>query len=421
MAISLIGGGGLFDRLGYEFGWVDLFLTAPIPNDASSRLRAMRNLVQEILIKTVDDDTPLRILTIELALKELIAQMTSSSNDVDANIISATPAAAGGNTGDGTLIASVENPDGDTFPYLLAEDIIVECIEDSQAGRLDAGSELFRIQGEAPVDEMDPTWPKGSGISLQTVSSSAEDDAGRAPGATVLTNGDFEDWSGIIPRQWTIAVGGSTISLTTTSYRGTNALKIAGDGSTLTRLSQLIDDQAGTFGIIAPWEKYLIAFRVRDDGTGPTAGVLSVALRNADTEALVGSAVQIDLTGVGSTYAIQTGVISTPAVLPSSMKFDLRLTAALENGRSVYIDQVQLIRMVQLYRGGPYIALISGATNWIAKTRTSVGDLITITIASDNTGEFLKHFERFFNMSRHDLLLPTDGLGGETIADTLIQ
>lgn len=421
MAITFTGAGGAFERLGYLFGWIDLLLTAPIPHDIESRLRTVRTLVRDVLIDIVDTDNPLRALTIEFALREWIAQMVTQSKDVDRTTVSAAVAAAGANTGDGTLIASVANPDGDDWESLRAEDIVIECVEDSQLGRVDAGSEVFRVQGEAAVDEMDPAWPKGSGIERQIVSSSGEIDAGRVPGASVLTNGDLEDWTDDVPKQWSVDVGAANIALTTTAYRGTNALKITGDASsTLTTLSQAIDAGAGTFGLVFPWEKYLIAYRVRDDGTGPVAGVLSISLMNAASDAIIGAAVTQDLTAVGSSYVLKTGVISTPTALPATLKFDIRLTTALENGRAVFIDQVQLIRMVQLYNGGPYIALISGAINWIAKTDTADGDIITLTLTNNDEGEIVKHFERFFGMSRHALQLPSVAAGLETVDDALV-
>ena len=420
MAITFTGSGGAFERFGYLWGWADLLLTAPIPDDIESRLRTIRHLAHDILIDITDTDNPLRALTIEYALREFIAQMVTQSEDVDRTTVSAAVNAAGGNTGDGTLIVSVANPDGDDWESMRAEDIVFECFEDSQAGRVDAGSELFRVQGEAAVDEMDPAFPKGSGIDRQIVSSSGEIDAGRVPGANVLTNGDFEDWTGTTAKQWIEESAGSDIALTATSYRGTNALKIVGDGATLVKVNQAIDAGAGTFGLVFPWEKYLISYRVRDDGTGPSTGVLSVALRNAGDDSIVDAAVTTDLTAVGSSYVHKTGVISTPSPLPASLEFDIRLTTALQSGRDVYIDQVQLIRMVPLYRGGLYAALVSGATDWVAMTDTADGDNIVVTVTNNDEGEIVKHFERFFGMTKHALQLPSAASGLETVDDALV-
>lgn len=422
MAIAFLGGSGAYDRLGVLFGWADVLLTAPIPADVEARLRTIRDMARDILISTPDADNRLRALTVETALREWITQMVSQSETLDRTTVSASVAAAGGNTGDGTLIVSVANPDGDDWESLRAEDIVVECVEDSQVGRVDAGSEIFRVQGEVAVDEMDPTWPKGSGIDRRIVSSSGEVDAGRVPGANVLTNGDFEDWTGTTPKQWAVDAGAGNIALTTTKYRGTNALQITGDaGLTLTALSQRIDAGVGTFGLVYPWEKYLLAYRVRDDGTPPAAGVLSVALRNAISESITDAAVTTDLTSVGSSYVLKTGVISTPTPLPALVEFDIRLTTALTNTRAVFIDQVQLLRMVQLYNGGLYLAPVSGAINFVAKTDTSDGDTFTITVTNNNEGEFVRHSERFFGMSGHAMQIPSAGGGAETVADTLVK
>lgn len=243
MAVTLTGAGGFFTRLGklifsqqtintarlttipdeiedyadqLESTTIEIKATADGIGNASTQLASAmapviaqhRTWAQSLIIQMVEDDNPQDQKTLTASLKELIRQMDSSSDTVDANVVSATPTADGSNNGDGVMVTSAKRADGLTNEMMFAEDIIAECTSDASEGQ-----ETFQFRGEQAVaDKLSEQWPAGSGVNQ---SSTAVDAGG---GNNLLSNGGFETEDDVdnFPDSWILQTGqiGTTIALT---------------------------------------------------------------------------------------------------------------------------------------------------------------------------------------------------------------
>lgn len=103
----------------------------------------------------------------------------------------------------------------------------------------------------------------------------------------------------------------------------------------------------------------------------------------------------------------------TPAVLPANVYLRVRISTALTNARSMYIDQVAMTPLTQLYNGGPYMALFSGSTAW------TTNDTFTVTTTNNRAGILREWLERNFSTSSLGLLFPTNA--SPTIPDSVVS
>lgn len=467
---------------------------------------------QQLLIRMVDDDTPLDSPTLKNALVELIDQMEDSGDDVDASTVTATAAMGGSNVGDGVIVVSAKRGDGRFQENMLAETILGLPTSDGLTASI-------RFVTAAKAGLLYPSWPAGSGIavSLSPVAPSNQ---------SLLLNGDFEDENDVTnaPDDWTVVVGtiGTTLKITdvevqtvvisstpttghmllhwtapngdtfttepifvgasaatvqsalrafdglesitvarsgtspnftytitftgkggnvnqltstnrfdtgsiahnTTSagtgqvFQGGKALEFDSDGAELTQIRQRI---TGLKGLTA----YAVSLWGRTD-TAPAAGVVTIDLVNG------AGTVIADAQGTNNSFTFNAADVSDsawehldslvsgdpvfrlPEVVPDVVYFRIRITTAISNTSSLYLDAVQLAEMTELYPGGPLAAAFAGST----RLRTT--DEFTITCANNYAGEFQKWFNRNFDMASLGLLLPSDTGGSETIADSLI-
>jgi hypothetical protein len=81
----------------------------------------------------------------------------------------------------------------------------------------------------------------------------------------------------------------------------------------------------------------------------------------------------------------------------------IRITDPIPPGDSVYIDEVAVVAGTELYDGGPYIAVFSGATPAV------VEDDWVLTATNDRGGEWQTMYNRAFDMAGKGFLLPTSG------------
>ncbi len=278
---------------------------------------------------------------------------------------------------------------------------------------------IFRIILEALVQNFDKDWPAGSGINDTLIATDPSIDASSSIGQNRATNSDFEDFTVVnIPDNWNneVGVAGTDYKETSTALRGLKALEFVGDGATLSAISQPIT--------IKPNTVYCIGIWVRDDGTGPAAGVLRASLRdsaenvyNASTS-LTTASVSIDLTAVGSTYAFSSITFETPTLLQAggvTAELWLDLTTALTTGRSAFVDGVFIAEMKQFGGlGGPFILVTPGDTDFIR------GDRFKATITNNNEGQFVRGLDRFIDMYSLGKFIRSIADGTETISDTLV-
>lgn len=171
----------------------------------SASIQSSRVVAQQLMIETVSDDVVLPRKTLELALAELIRQMTTAGDDVDESTTSASVGSISGSSNVATVACMVDER-GKTLQYCYDEAIRVEC---SAAGSLAATS--FEITGEPLIsDTLSHLWPGGSGVS-RTIAAST-------PATSLLLNSGFDDEDDLAnaPDDWYISVGtvGTTVKMT---------------------------------------------------------------------------------------------------------------------------------------------------------------------------------------------------------------
>lgn len=378
----------------------------------SSIMGAISDAAAAILIKTVDDEYPLTERTVEAAINMLIAAQFADSETVDANEPSSSFATAAnlyGNAGTGNLLVSLKNGRGETLQHVRQETIACVVTDATTAGR-----EIWSVAGEedrTSGDTMHWLHPSGSGADL-TIRSS------RANGAdNILTNGDFEAFTGNAPDDWDIITGAATTEIddsTANAYVGTNCLQLIGGTGTLTQIRQLIT--------VEPRTLYALNFWIKAD-SAPASGAMAFDLYDGSAviqdEAGTNCSLSVTLSSLTSSYAAYSAVFIVPDPLPSTVYFRIRVTTAIPASREIFIDEMTLKPMTAVYDGGPSLAFFTGANQW------TLDDTISLAITNDLRGAFQAQFDQWFDMRN----LGSDGFGlqlksvtggTETIADSLI-
>ena len=388
-----------------------------------------QNVGQQIINRFVYQDSPqpnqsLTQLNLLASVQNVILQMQQQGATVLTQTVTATASAFTG-TGDGIMVVSVLRPqDGLTQELAFAESIQILCTADSYTGGATAGSERFVASGEGLQSDIFAfDWPNGSGSSSSLTAINGNSDVSNG---NLLTNSGFTDWTSNVPDNWTLEVGTAGTNIlqeSTIVYDAGSSLEIVGDGSNLTTLSQTFSSSTGTTAIMDELTQYAINLFIRRDGVAPAAGVLTVEVVNAANnvaitdEAGTAASFTIDLTALSTSFASYTGTFRTSAVLPTSVKIRLRLSTALTTGRSVFVDRMALGQMVRQYSGGPYIAIFSGATNFV---QADYGD-VDVTNARGGAGSlstFQTLCDQLWNMRQNELLLPSSS--SPTLSDNLI-
>jgi len=393
--------------------------------------QSLKTLAEQVLVETCDADVTLVDKSVAGALKELQTQMIGSGtlynpdNDVDASTCAMTPTASSANTGTGKLIVSVKRPDGRSGELLLAETMEAICTADGQEGGT-AGSETFQVRGEPAVsDALAYNWPGGSGINTQLTSVNAELDNS---GGNLLVNSGFETITSNVPDNWAVGSAGvaGTDILEEASIvyaSSSKALRLKGQSSpVLSEIAQTFNSSSGTTATLKPQTVYALNCFAKDSGAGLTAGVVAISLVDGsgtviNDDAGTANTVSFAYSDTSGTYAAFNGFFRTPRVLPTTIKLRIKVTTALTDTESVYIDHLALCEATDLYGNGqgPWAAVFSGSTDWI------IDDKITVAVTNDRAGGFQEWFDRVFGMRALGLQLPSDTGGAETLADTLIS
>lgn len=190
------------------------------------------------------------------------------------------------------------------------------------------------------------------------------------------------------------------------SYTG-RALALQGTASV--SLMQSIDLAAET--------NYLFHCRMRADST-MGAGTVSFQLIDG-----IGGNVLTDASNANNSLAVTCASLSGSLHTSHSARFAIKetqtgpvylriLASSIPSGRTVYIDDVQLIAAEQFYPGGPWLAVFPG------RKVGSPADTWTLTVTNDRAGSIQEWFNRCFAMADFGLLLPTSG--STVIPDSII-
>lgn len=363
------------------------------------------------------------------SLQELIRQMKLANANVLAMTITATPqtsSSPGPNftgSGTGVLNASVKRPlDGLVLENSFAETLLLVCTSDSYTGGQTAGNETFALTGtgqETDVFAFD--WPLGSNAS--TSLSAIDGDANQTSG-NLLNKSNFATWTAGIPDQWTVPVGPASIQQNgSITYGSGQSVQIIGDGATLTELRQAFNSSAGNTSTLTPLTQYGVCLFFRRDGTAANTGLLAVDIIDGNGVTIldansVPNTFNIDPTAFTTSFTQYLGAFRTPAILPASYSFRVRLTTPLTNGRSVYMAKISDGLMTQAYTSGPFASIHAGNTPFVA------GDYSGLVVTnSRGAGGTLNTFQTacarmFSQFIQNELLLPSSS--SPTLSDSTL-
>ncbi len=174
-------------------------------SSAAGLMTSVRDSMANVIIETMQVDANLDRKDLTTALVELIRQMVTAVESVDAPTVSASASAITGN-GDGVLVASAKRGDGKSAENLLAETIRLDCTSDATPE-----TATFTAKGDVVVaDRLSQDWPKGSGCNRAITATDAAN--------SLLANGDMddEDDRANSPDDWIVSVGtiGTTLKMT---------------------------------------------------------------------------------------------------------------------------------------------------------------------------------------------------------------
>ena len=390
---------------------------------ANSLPAYFQQLIQATIIQIVNADVPLNTADLLQALTELIAQIDAAGDYFTPNALSfGSPSYGASNRGDGVLIGTTIDALGNTTLYAFDETISLACTGDSSTGATNY-NEPFQVLTPATKDQLSWEWPANSGsgvnVSINSVDPSSDNSNGN-----VLTNSDFENWTGGVPDNWASPVStGLVAGGSGNAYFGSNCVEFTQDaGNPLTSITQLFNDSTGTAYSLLPDTAYGFVLWAKKE-TGLTGnGTVAISLVNASTLAVLtddlGNPLTLSFTcaSLTTSYAAKTTIFRTPRALPAAgVKLRISLTVAIaDSGLSVWLDYGGMTPLTRLYAGGPLIALFSGSEPW------AQGDTAEVAISNDYAGDWLQMLQRTCNMRQLGLYPPTSG-GGSVINDSLIN
>lgn len=393
------------------------------------------SLAARTLIQMANADTPLISKDLPTALNLLITQMIANSTSINASTVAAgAQTNVGSPVGDTTIVLSLKRGDGYIYQTTFAETLHWACSLDAQRGA-QAWKERFTVTGGSAAATTSYLWPAGSGTNT---SLTAVDCDQNADGANLLQNSGFQTFTvANQPDNWALAnssVAGTDIFKETTNvYRsGTNGLKILGDGATLSTLRQpfnitpfagvpVAGTSGGTAYILKPDTVLHANYFYKLSNASPATGVLRLALVDGANSVMaddlsVANSNSVTLSGVGDTnwhavnFAIRTPK-NVSVTTAGNYKLEFKLTTALENAKSVYIDCLSLTAPGQLYAGGPFASLHSGGTQPI------FGDSWTIAL-TNTVGVVASYLERCFGLRSLNMVVPYSGAA--TVSDAVV-
>ena len=209
--------------------------------------------------------------------------------------------------------------------------------------------------------------------------------------------------------------GAPTIVVATTTagaaevMRGDRALEFIGDAAENTTLQTSVSLSAVSTYCLCIWCLCDVV---------PAAGELTIDLIDGidgttlDDDEGVANTFAIDLTSLGTYPEPHTAVFRTPRIMPPLVYLRLKLTTPLSSGTSLFVDELALVAMTELYAGGPRVAAFTGAKNF------AVGDIAEITVLNNREGELHEWFHRLLGLGGNRTLFPVATPG--TQPDTLI-
>lgn len=203
----------------------------------------------------------------------------------------------------------------------------------------------------------------------------------------------------------------TTLAASPYVMRGSRSLELDSDGAQLTAIQCPVT--------VAERTVYGLCLWACCDVT-PAQGVLTIELVDGIGGAVLSDdegescATTIDCTALTTSYQPTAVVFRTPTAVPTTAYLRIRISTAISGGTSVFLDEVAMRAMTELYPGGLFVAAFQG------KTDHQVGDDAQIQVTNDFAGELHTWCDRVFGLRAARLLLPSDTTGNETLPDSLI-
>lgn len=229
-----------------------------------------------------------------------------------------------------------------------------------------------------------------------------------APSGTITTTTSGSAASGNI----TIL---ETVAGTPQVYAGGRAMWFESDGSQLTTLSYKVSLVAAT-----PYAVNLWACLDALDATG----VIKIELVDGISGTViqddqgVANAITVNVNDLTTSYQALAALVTepvfrTPTKMPTLVYLRIRFSTVPTSGTRVFFDHLAVTPMTELYAGGPFAALMAGASP------LRIDDSFALTVTNDRAGDVHEWANRFFNLGGSRLLLPSVA-SSPTIPDSVI-
>jgi len=413
----------------------------PAIRSESSPMASWSAAATTILQQLVAADNPVYGQTLSSALSYLLAQMTAQTKTVQECTVGDSVTAYSTNVGTGTVFVTLQRPDGLIQQNTIAESSALLITADSYTGGAAVGREPWQWSGSpnnsslgtgTTVGLWDWDWPQGSGVTASGAAISAAQDA--QPSGNYLTNGDFEDWSADatpVLESWYLASGtwGTDAQRSASGLTGYCVQFNAGTGAT-ERITQQFgstvsdgtDATAGTTPSPSAFANYAVSFWLKAAGV-VSGGVLTVKLVDGtgatiNDQAGTPNSTTVALTGLSTSWTNHTAAFRLPAILPAVVRLSVGISTAL-TGAAVLLDDVCFAAPVNLYAGGPYLAVFSNPA--APFENTPVDDGWTIAFTNDYGGAtYGATWQLLLNRLFQTPAFLAPYSGSPNIADTLI-
>jgi hypothetical protein len=108
-------------------------------------------------------------------------------------------------------------------------------------------------------------------------------------------------------------------------------------------------------------------------------------------------------------------VFRLPSVLPATVYLRIRLPTPVSSTTNLFVDQLAVATMNEVYAGGPFISGFNGSAPF------APGDSFSVAVSNNRAGKIQEWYNRNLGMAALELLLPSVVNGSETIPDSLIS
>lgn len=249
------------------------------------------------------------------------------------------------------------------------------------------------------------------------------DDAGTANALAATANSNI----GTMPQVVSVSLSGTwtTGDVVTISLQGAKIAVTIGNGGPTTATTAAAD-------IASAWNaSTLTAFaRWTASSSGTTLTLTADSYKTKIITTYQGAVIALDIDGaadagfgafedgtsaIGTNYWPRSGFFRTPSVLPAVLKFQILVTTAITNTKSIYLDHLALAEAEELYTGGPWLKVFTGATP------AANGDAHAIHVTNGNPNQYpVAWLERVFGLREMGIYPPFANTGSLNISDMLM-